>query len=870
MMQKRKLSSLLLISFIVVFAFSYAAANTVVYESKTVLRCDQVAQNVTASPTQEIAAFELVFVTSSGGVEASGLTVTAGPDVPTGWLFDKDMSRVDGTAPDTVRVWGLRLDPGLAAIGVGDAVVAVLGYETNDVCDPANITFEGAEWTDYINPVGTIETQFVDVAAALVPVAVTPGVVEVENADPFIATPIADDVVHWGGSWTGTADADDDDLPNLCEDLTYSLTTFPTGMTIDDGTGVITWNPVPGANVCHNTVIVEVEDLCNATVTDTFDVCVENDAPQFIPCGDPIYADPLLMCPGDLIVVGAGETAYGGVAADDPDAGPNPMQYNIIGWTGAGMPVMTDPNLGLFEWEVVMDYSNPVYVFEMTVEVTDNAAICDPCSPDNGDTALFYIEVVPLRFYITKEHGVPQGQFHTSSIVMPDLTYINHPMGGFEFLIQYDNSALTLMEVTPGDFIIECGWEYFTYRFGPFGNCGNACPSGMLRIVALAEYNNGPEHPTCFNNDPGFVGIADMKFLVSNDRTLECMFVPIRFFWIDCNDNSVSDVPGERLFIGRRVFDYHGDGGDSYVEITDPTHSFPSMFGPEAGCDEVSDPEKPPIYEFIDFFNGGFDIICSGEIDDRGDVNLDGVAYSIADAVMFTNYFIYGLSAFPTGLEDGSVAATDINADGMTLTVADLVYLIRVIVGDANPYDDPFVLKPVTTNYQYYAGVVTVEGEMGAAAFVFEGEVNVELLADGMDLLSHYDGDVTRAVVYSHAGNTFTGEVVRGDGMVSMELGSADGGMVISNWLPSEFALNQNYPNPFNPSTNVTFALPTAAEVNLTIYNVAGQVVDQMGGNYEAGVHEIVWNAGNNATGIYFYKLTAGDFSETKKMVLLK
>ena len=868
MMQKRKLSSLLLISFIVVFAFSYAAANTVTYEGKTVLRCDEVNQNVTASPSQEIAGFELVFETVGGGVEATGLTVTAGPDVPAGWYFDVDYTQYDGTAPDVVRVIGLRLDPGLGAIAIGDAVVAVLHYTTNDVCD-AFITFRGAEWIGYPNPVGTIETQFVDVDANVIAAAVTEGTVVVGNEDPELVA-IADQTAHWGGAFTYTATATDDDLANGCESLTYSLDTPPTGMVINDVTGVITWDPIPGANVCDNVVKVDVEDECSGTSTTSFTICVENDAPVFT-CVDAGTVDPAEMCPADVYVLGLYDDFTGAVTANDPDGGPNPLQYTIIDWInpgGAIAPVM-DPNTGDVTWTADVDPLATSYIYEMVVEVTDGAALCD-CAPENADTASYFFEVVPMRFYIEKLHDIPQGQFTTVSINMPDREeFINRPIGGFEFLIQYDASALTLMEVTAGEFILECDWEYFTYRTGPFGNCGNACPSGMIRIVGLAEYNNGPEHPICWDNTL-FEQIASMKFLVSNDRTLECMFVPIRFIWIDCNDNSVSDKEGRHLYIGRGVYDYVGTGGmDSYVEITDDTQVFPSIFGPEAGCDEVTDEGKPVIYEFVDFFNGGIDIICSKDIDDRGDINMDGVAYSIADAVMFSNYFIYGLGAFPAGLEDGSVAASDINADGYTLSVADLVYLIRVIVGDANPYDNPFQ-KPVTTNYTYDEGVVNVTGEMGAAAFVFDGNIDVELLAPNMDLKYEFDGEVTRALVFSLDGNTFSGDVVRGSNMISLELGSADGGTVITNWLPSEFALSQNYPNPFNPTTAVPFALPTAQDVSLTVYNVAGQVVSQLGGHYEAGVHEIKVEGSAYASGIYFYKLTAGDFTETKKMVLLK
>lgn len=89
--------------------------------------------------------------------------------------------------------------------------------------------------------------------------------------------------------------------------------------------------------------------------------------------------------------------------------------------------------------------------------------------------------------------------------------------------------------------------------------------------------------------------------------------------------------------------------------------------------------------------------------------------------------------------------------------------------------------------------------------------------------------------------------------------------------LPNEFNLEQNFPNPFNPSTKIRYALPVQAKVNLTVFNLLGQkvetIVDEM---CPAGFHEVNWRANNYASGIYFYRLIAGDYVKTKKMIILK
>ncbi len=89
--------------------------------------------------------------------------------------------------------------------------------------------------------------------------------------------------------------------------------------------------------------------------------------------------------------------------------------------------------------------------------------------------------------------------------------------------------------------------------------------------------------------------------------------------------------------------------------------------------------------------------------------------------------------------------------------------------------------------------------------------------------------------------------------------------------IPEEYSLTQNYPNPFNPTTMFAFTLPEAGHATLTVYNVAGQkVATLVDASLEQGVHYAEWDAADFASGVYFYKLQAGEFAETRKMILLK
>jgi hypothetical protein len=89
--------------------------------------------------------------------------------------------------------------------------------------------------------------------------------------------------------------------------------------------------------------------------------------------------------------------------------------------------------------------------------------------------------------------------------------------------------------------------------------------------------------------------------------------------------------------------------------------------------------------------------------------------------------------------------------------------------------------------------------------------------------------------------------------------------------LPADYVLEQNFPNPFNPTTQITFCLPTNNWVTLKLYDLLGrEVVVLVHGQKQAGVHSVHWNAVGFPSGIYFYRLQAGSFTDTKKLVLLK
>ncbi len=677
-------------------------------------------------------------------------------------------------------------------------------------------------------------------------------------APEFTATPGGP--VNRNHCLTYTFDFDANPNPGPGNTPPATLTGFTTSAgTINASTGELSVTPLAA---CGSTdVEVGVSNSCGGNATYNFTITWTNNNPAITNCG------------GIQDKVGKGNPVSFDFNSTDADP------CDAATWTVSGDPTVNAPTIsgtGVFNW--LSDASEGGSTINFTVTVTD------PC----GGSAVcnFAIEVLdtePWIIQIEKTHNTLQGQFEYVSILKQGGSDL---MGGFDFLVAYDASALSFFSAELGAALgpAGCGWEYFTYRYGAQGNCGGPCPSGLLRVVAIADVNNGANHPSCYSVANGSE-LVSLKFYVTNDRTFECMYVPIRFAWIDCGDNSISNIGGDTLWISSQVFDFENTapGIDPNYEITDMSCYFAIAYGGACSACDVS--EKYAPIRFILFWNGGVDIVCADSIDARGDVNLNGIAYEIADAVLYTNYFLYGLSALDSNPQyrEAQIAASDVNADGTPLSVGDLVYLLRVIVGDALPF--PKLAPFANTASVSFNGTFSTEANVeiggvyatfktnGAYSLTSNSSMKVESAeSDGMVkvlVFAGLDNMTNRIDAGSNALFTMNGDVELVDVQVADYNGNLLNTRINKNVLPTEFKLSQNVPNPFNPTTKIGLDLPTASDWTIDIYNVAGQLVKSFNGR-GVGTINVEWNAASVASGIYFYKATAGNFVDTKKMVLMK
>jgi len=489
---------------------------------------------------------------------------------------------------------------------------------------------------------------------------------------------------------------------------------------------------------------------------------------------------------------------------------------------------------------------------------------------------------VKTQIRITQTPSTALGDEATLSIVHDSgLT----EFGGFEFLIQYDANALSLVGAYEGDIYTDYGWEYFTFRFNPDGGCPFGCQSGRVRITGLANLNNGQAPPGAFALQPGDI-IVRLRFLVNNGREgnlLNCYFAPVRFYWSSCGDNALLNPVGDSSYISSFVYDYSGsasNNNDNRREMTDTSATLPSLGGAPDICVVSAGLNAPEPRRAVKYFNGGIFIVCGYDLF-GGDLNLNRFPYEVGDVIMFARFFTNGLSAFGSHL-DGSVSESDINGNGIPLELPDLVALIRIFSGKAPP-PARLTHHPQVAVIRASGGVIASDVELGAALFEFAGRTAVRLLAENMTLaVGEVDGH-TRALVYSLTGETIgAGEVVATSGkLLSIKLsdptGLAMSAIPDGAIKPQSFALKQNYPNPFNPSTTISYSLPQSASVTLSIFNVLGRNVRTLKNTTEAaGDYLVEWDgtdAAHNsvASGLYYYRLTADrKLIATKKMILLK
>lgn len=248
---------------------------------------------------------------------------------------------------------------------------------------------------------------------------------------------------------------------------------------------------------------------------------------------------------------------------------------------------------------------------------------------------------------------------------------------------------------------------------------------------------------------------------------------------------------------------------------------------------------------------------------------------------LFINSYNYGLDVFPN-LDNGSYAA-HWHAGG-TSGRATFGFVSKYKKGANVPtgatqfqfkdgnlnfhsnVQDWLVVNQGGTNAQFKgSGTVNGSGDYGFMIWASDGDLN-----DTEDTfrIKIWEAD-TEAVVY----DTGTAQAIGGGNIKIHTGGKGKNGKrgETADGVPTEFALGDNYPNPFNPATRLSFDLPEASSVRLTVFDAIGRRVAVLAdGSFDAGTHAVTFNADSMPSGLYLYRIEAGSFTQTKRMLLLK
>jgi hypothetical protein len=463
-------------------------------------------------------------------------------------------------------------------------------------------------------------------------------------------------------------------------------------------------------------------------------------------------------------------------------------------------------------------------------------------------TFTLYVEDKYGKFMLTEPVEVDGGQIMPGTdikvCIAAECGALPPKIGGYNFLLHFDSSMLTLLDVED-----MYGMEYF------YWDTWQVDDGDKVRIVGIANKPNQIDtDPIDTWQDAPYVCLT---FHVS--AKWDCNY----WLWIDwevddaCLDNTLTDEFGENLYITAQI---ERPGHPVYWEEVRDWDLCQTTY-----CDSILEIPGEIVLN-------GTHVECYHIYGPNGDVNMDYVRYTIADAVYFMEY-LKGAVALTDAAYQG--AASDINFDGHQWTIADLIFLVNIVNGSANPVGEGKVVAASTAQINVSGNTIWTDATIGGIYLTVKGGGEPVLKAD-MDMETSVVNGERRIIVMSWDSNTAIGDLITIPGsfeITSVEVSDPAGNLMNAKVtsVPREFALAQNYPNPFNPNTNIAFALPNDANVTLTVYNIAGQkVVELVNGQVKAGVHTVTWNASDATSGVYFYTINAGNYTATRKMVLLK
>jgi len=282
-----------------------------------------------------------------------------------------------------------------------------------------------------------------------------------------------------------------------------------------------------------------------------------------------------------------------------------------------------------------------------------------------------------------------------------------------------------------------------------------------------------------------------------------------------------------------------------------------------AGTVTVDDKDSIPEYP-ASYSGGGGCYASAGDLNNDSNINIQDIV-GLVGAVLGTNVL-------------SDICAADLNGDG-GLNIQDIVALVNLVLNPAVSFssEDDAKMASLTASDTF----IEIESDGGLVQGIeltlkhgSDFEISkVEDLSYEVNAIET-NGNTTKIIVVTNGFESVEKIAnIKGDYEIlkSEAVGGSGERVPLSETVVNDFSISSPYPNPFNPNTSIELDLQKNAFVSINVYNVAGQLVDQLhNGSLFESSHTFTWNAGNVSSGIYFMSIQVDDHIETKKLMLVK